>query len=102
MSSIASSFVVRGKALSLDADQHAIIYVHSATKAKGSPWARNWEYIVGPSNISLETRPNDRAVVFKVKDNKLGQLFRTNRRVSSSFQPEDRASPAGETKKNSF
>jgi len=99
---IASSFVVRGKALSLDADQHAIIYVHSATKAKGSPWARNWEYIVGPSNISLETRPNDRAVVFKVKDNKLGQLFRTNRRVSSSFQPEDRASPAGETKKNSF
>ena len=71
------SYVIRRQELTLEENQHAVLYVHDAKLVNGSPWANNWDYVMGPLTIPLQTRPNDRAVVFTVKS-QMTDLFRTS------------------------
>jgi NhaP-type Na+/H+ or K+/H+ antiporter len=96
---VQSSRVVKKIDVELTENEHAIVYKFDATKVQGTPWGNNWEYVVGPSNISMQSRPHDRAVVFPMPDKDLDRLLRTsvnqqnNRENSLNLKSKDKDSP---------
>ena len=76
---VASSKVVSKKDVKLTALQHAIVYVYDHAKVNAGPWENHWDYFTGPCTIPLNSRPHDRAVIFKVENKKWDTMIKSSR-----------------------